>query len=704
MTALAATRARRWTLVWAGALTAAAGWLPLSAAAGLAALAAAAMLVWRFRDRVLGAAIGATVGVAALSLARPTATGATAAVVAVALGPVWWTGYRGSSRHIRRKVRLTSGVLAGVALLGLVGLAAFAVKERSAVAAAVDETRAAVELAGDDPPAAALRFEEAAERFGAIERGLGSPLLLPARLLPVAGVNLDAIRTSASAGVDLNLAASELTSAVDDDALRSADGGVDLATLEDLQPTVATATNRVGRAAVDLELARSPWLLRPLAEGLDELLAELDDASGTARTAELAIEQVPRLLGADGPQRYVMLLGNPAETRDLGGHIGNWAELTAQDGRIDLDLVGQPYELSSPSTSPPLELTPGAYPQSLLDLRPQYFPQNYGGTADFPTVARLTAELFPQARPGAPIDGVIYADPDAFAALLNFTGPERVPGTDITLTPDNAAEFLITGQFEVFDTELEGNEVVNDLIDSVVSRFGTSQLPRPTELAEVLGPLVDSGHLQFFSFDEAAQPLLERLGLTGEVRRPGSGDLLGVMTRNTNPSKIDAYLHRDVEYVADWDPGTGDVDALLRVTLRNEVPEGELPDVVSNRPPGLDAGTNRTTISVLSPWRVDEATMDGEALEIGTQQELRGVRRHSALVDLPPGSTRILELTLSGSVGANLPYVLQWIGQPTVLEGTADVSIRTAGDGDATTTVELDPEVDELIRIVEPSA
>ena len=86
---------------------------------------------------------------------------------------------------------------------------------------------------------------------------------------------------------------------------------------------------------------------------------------------------------------------------------------------------------------------------------------------------------------------------------------------------------------------------MSGLIDRVMTRFGNSQLPSPTALADTLGPLVAHGRLQFVSFDPADAPLLERLGLTGRVERPGSGDLLAVLTRNANPSKIDAYVRRD---------------------------------------------------------------------------------------------------------------------------------------------------------------
>jgi hypothetical protein len=416
---------------------------------------------------------------------------------------------------------------------------------------------------------------------------------------------------------------------------------------------------------------------------LDTLLVELDRAEETAVTASLAADRLPHLLGGDGARRYLLLLGNPAEARDLGGHIGNWAELVAVDGRFELVEVGGPYDLAGPNTSPPLQLTPGAYPQSLIEMRPQYFPQNWGATADFPTVARLAAELYPQTRPGPPLDGVMYADPAAFAALLEIAGDQPVAGTDLVLTPENAERFLTTGQFEVFEQERAADEAVSSLVDETLRRFATSQLPPPSTLADVLGPIVARGSLQFVAFDPQDAALLDRLQLTGEVERPGSGDVLAVLTRNANPSKIDAYLERTSRYDVTWDPETGEIESRLTVTLHNTAPESGLPDVVGQPVEGLAEGTNRTMVSVLSPWSIEQASLDGQPVAVGTQQELRGIRRHNVLVDLPPGATREIVLDLRGELGAGgVPYLLRLVGQPTAVDQQIDVRVeRTGGSG-----------------------
>jgi hypothetical protein len=124
-------------------------------------------------------------------------------------------------------------------------------------------------------------------------------------------------------------------------------------------------------------------------------------------------------------------------------------------------------------------------------------------------------------------------------------------------------------------------------------------------------------------------------------------------------------LQRKSEYIVDWDPLSGDLTARLKVTLTNTAPATDLADVVATQIPTLSPGTNRTIVSVLSPWTVDSATLDGKLTTSGTQPELAGILRHNVLVDLPPGSTRVIELELQGTTDQERPYTIAWIGQPT---------------------------------------
>ncbi len=707
--AIAGSRSRRWTLLWAGVIAAAASYTPVQYLAITASFIAGGMLVFKFRHRVLGAAVGALEGLCVLGLSRPTTSGATAVVAAVAVLPLLVSGFLHSRQRSQRVVVVAAGFLGIVGVVAVAGTAFVGWSQRSAIESAVTQTQDAVTLAASaTPDASTVAFGEASTSFELIKNELSSWWLLPAKASPILGANLHVIRSAADAGSELNAVGSSLSTLASSDSLREPTGGVNLTEVQKIQKPIGDAAQQVEDALSVLSATNSPFLLPPVDAALDELLSELAQANETAQTAQMTVQRLPSLLGAEGPRRYVMLLGNPAESRDIGGHIGNWAEISADKGVLTLVKVGQPYDLASPATSPPLSLKPGAYPPSLLELRPQNFPQNWGGTADFPTVAAISKDLFEQARPGAAVDGVIYADPAAFAALLNFTGPEPVPGTDLELTPDNAEKFLTTDQFSLFKTETEANQVVSNLIDNVVRQFGTSQLPAPKSLVDILGPLVKRGSLQFYSFDDKDLPLLERLGLTGKVERPVGGDLLSVLTRNANPSKIDVYLQRQSEYVVDWDPLSGRLTATLKVTLTNSAPDSNLADVVATQIPTLSAGTNRTIVSVLSPWKVDSALLDGKPTSVGTQPELPGVRRHNLLVDLPPGSTRVIELALAGTTDREVPYTIAWVGQPTATRAdsmkmellTQDV---LSGEGSMSAFHRFAGDVDELYTFMNPA-
>ncbi len=141
--------------------------------------------------------------------------------------------------------------------------------------------------------------------------------------------------------------------------------------------------------------------------------------------------RAPRAAGGRGTRRYLVLVGTPAEGRDLGGHIGHYAELEADDGRITLTETGPIIDLwTAPGADGRRLLDPSSYPASFIDNRPQNFPQNWGATPDLPTAARAAAELYPQSG-GQPIDGVAYIDPVRHRRAAGDHRPRhraRVPG------------------------------------------------------------------------------------------------------------------------------------------------------------------------------------------------------------------------------------------------------------------------------------
>lgn len=695
VTAVAGSRARRWSLaVGAGLVTLGAG--GLWGVTGLAALGLTFALAWEDRrHRVSGALAGALIGLTALHLGWPRTTFATAVLAAAATLPVWISGYRTSSRSVRRRVRITAAVFVGVAVVGFAAATVFAVTQASNVQAAIDESLGAADRIGASSTAASTAgFSAAHGRLTRVVAAADAPWMVPARALPVLGVNLSSVRDSAAAGATLARAAADLSARVDYDRIHREGGGIDLVALRSFQGPLEDAEDALATSDATLRAADSPFLLPPIADRMASLGKRVTRAHHDATTARMGAQVAPELLGGTTPRRYLLLLGNPAEARDLGGHLGNWAEIVAADGHFQVVRVGAPYDMFGPmSETRPFLPDAATFPRSLTEMNPTMFPQNWGASPDLPTVARLAAELFPQVPVGGPLDGVIYADTKAFAAALAITGPVTVPGTGLSLDGSTGAEFLERGQFGAFERESTGDTAVTGLVRDALHKLLEGRLPSPDAIASNFGPVSDTGHLRFFSLHPDELPFLRRLGLDGAVRPTPGADLLAVINRNANPSKIDSYLKRATTDHVTFDPATGSVRADVEVTLTNTAPASGLPKLVGLPPHGAPIGTNRTELAVLSPLRATGATLDGEPAAIGTRTDIHDLNRHGMLVDLAPGQTRTVVFHLEGKVDGP-DYRLRWIGQPLVNADDAKLSIRSTGarfrGGVSAGTVKLD--------------
>ena len=676
--AVAGSRTRRWALLTSSAAVSigAAGWMWI---AGVTALAIGLRLAWTGRrNRVLGAVAGGLVGLTSLHLGWPPFTYGPTVLATVALVPLLLSAFRTCNRRERRWMRWSLAATAAVSLAAVAGALLLAISVRTDLLDAMSSSRDAVTALQDlSQGSAASSFRSAERRFSSVAERAGSWWTTPARIFPVIGPNVEALRRASSVSADLNGAAYRSASEVDLDAVRSEGGGVDLVSLSALRAPLKDMTARLDAANESLRDAYSPWVVGPVQDRMRELQGFVGTSLEGSRTALLAADHLPRMLGSEEPRRYLLLLGNPAEARDLGGHIGYFAEIIAEQGTLTAGRVNTPYQLFGPTTTPAPRLAdPGDFPPSLIEMNPTRFPQNWGANLDLPTVGRLASELYPQATGGATIDGVLYADPMAFAALLELTGEVQVPGSGVRLSPRNAVPFLTLGQFVQYGED--GDESVAQAIRLAIAALLDRKLPSPSQLVETFGPLVEQGHLQFAPVRNDELQMARHLGMSGEIGPIGNGDFLAVINRNANPSKMDQFLEREVDYRLRWNPADGTVDSEVVVRLRNTTPDGPLPDVVANPAPGNPPGSNRTQLSVLTPLRAMRATVDGNSVGVGTQVEQGRLLRHSLVVDLPPGAARTVTVRLEGTISTD-EYRLRWVPQPLLTPTVARLRIESTG-------------------------
>jgi len=598
---------------------------------------------------VAGAVVALVVVQVLLRLPFTAPTRGSAAVAALGLLPIAWSGRRHLAPATRRVVRRASWALAAVVAVGLgTGLAA-GLGAASSIRDGVRGTDAGVDAVRDGDEEAAHRHFAAAEVDLRDARARTRAWwATPARHLPLVAPQMEALDAVADGGARTAGVAAAGAQRLDADRLRLVDGRLDPEAVAAAGPVLRDVAVRT--AALRAELAASDggdvWRLGPVARAFERFSDAVADAEGSARTGVLAAEVGPALLGRDGVARYLVAFVTPSEARGTG-FLGNYGLLTVTDGRLELEEVGRNKDLNAagPDTK---EITgPPDYLARYGRFEPASTWENVTFTPDGPTAAQVMAELYPQSG-GVEVDGVIRIDPTGLARLLRLTGPVEVEGLPYPLDATNVVEFLEVEQYRLFAVRQDRIDLLGQAAEATFAALTSGPGPAPARLARTLGPAVRGGHVTLWMRDPAAQALVERLGASGAVP-PVRGDGFGVVTQNTGGGKIDAFLQRSIRYTATVDAATGAVEATAEIGLRNEAPgRGEPPYLIGNLV-GAPPGTNRMWLSVYSPFELTSASVDGRPLDLERGREL-GRNVWSAFVTVGPGETANVTARFAGSV------------------------------------------------------
>ena len=637
--------------------------LAFSAAGAIAAI----VLVGRAAP--LGQAIvSGAVALVALHLQWPRASLATSLVGVIALAPILITGSLGLPRPARRPVRRALvAVAVATAVLAGAGLVA-ALLAKSHLQHGVDAARQALAAvrAGDREQAAA-RFREASAAFDDARTTVGSVWAAPALAVPVVSPQLRAMRVVANSGHDLGRVGAETADAADISRLQVADGAVPVDALAALQPPLQRAQTSLARADTAISGVRSPWLVAPIRRRLSVFLPKIQRARTDADVAAEAASVVPAFLGTNGPRRYFLAMQNPAESRAVGGVIGNFGEIEADHGKLKLSKLGRVLDLNTQGVPPDQrKLTADSdYTARYAIQTPQKTWENVTMSPDFPSVAGVIGTLYPQSG-GRPVDGVISINPGGLAALLRVVGPVNVPGWPSQVTADNAEEILENEQYTAFPDKSRRLEFLSTATDTIWKRLTATKLPSARELVSDLGPAVRHKDIIFSSFHAEEQHLFDRAGASARME-PVQGDYLGVVTQDATGGKLDWFTRRRIDYRVSIDPKSGQLNATLQIVLRNKAPSSGLPPYVVNgdNPLTAPAGDQRLYLSVYTPWTFTKATINGAPLGLQSEREL-GRTVLSDYLDVLPGAEVTIQIELAGRLSSGRDYRLDVYHQPTI--------------------------------------
>ncbi|MDH3706933.1 MAG: DUF4012 domain-containing protein, partial [Acidimicrobiia bacterium] len=440
------TRRRMWPVLAGASVLLASSWLALFA--GVGATAAAVTTVRGPRNRLAGAVVGGVAGLVLLDMHLPGPEYLETAVAASVVAPAAWSAWSvlppPATRRIRRAATIVLGAVCASVALAVLAIVLAAGDLRTGVEASQKGLDAVRDGSVAD---ARTQLDQAADDLGRASGWLTSPLAQPARLVPIAGQHVRAAQVTSAEASALTAAAADAASLVDTDRLRPIDGAVDLAAFDPAVAPLERLDLTVQRAITNLAAIESPWLLPPAAGPLAELRRGLDDIAPATEVAAVAARELPALLGREGTRDYLVLLTTPAEARGTGGFIGSWVIVRADQGRVTLAETGRASDINRALDNIDATLhAPLDYQARWARFDPAGHFQDITLSPDFPTVAGVAADLVRQT--GRQVDGVMAVDPLGLEALLAFTGPVPVPGTEQVLNERNASSWLLTDQYE----------------------------------------------------------------------------------------------------------------------------------------------------------------------------------------------------------------------------------------------------------------
>lgn len=387
-------------------------------------------------------------------------------------------------------------------------------------------------------------------------------------------------------------------------------------------------------------------LAKPVRDAVRDLRAELTRLATLTEAAHHATALLPPLLGADGPRTYLLAFQNLAELRATGGMLGAFVVIRAEAGRFDIVDQGTASDLKA--YQPPLPLSREM--RSLYNDLPGIYAADVNLTPHFPTAALLYREMY-RRQTGHTVDGVLATDPVALSYLLRAIGPVPVPGFP-TLAATTAVRSLLSDPY----LRMEYTEQDRFFAVAAAAVF-RALLARPTEpraLATAVRDAVAERRLLFWSARETEQARLADTPLGGVLPEREETPTVGVFLNDGSGAKLDYYLTNRAELTVGGCRPDGRRELRLRVSISSSVPRSGLTTSVLGLGLAGDPYTARTLVYVFSPagGAVRNVRVDGAPTPIGSGVE-RGRRVGIVGVDVPPGGSRLIEVSLLTAVSTS---------------------------------------------------
>lgn len=483
--------------------------------------------------------------------------------------------------------------------------------------------------------------------------------------VPVAGPNLQAVRTAAAVTDDLVKDAVTPATSLSLDALKPKDGGIDLAAISTLRQTVGQVSDAVGAASTQLGTIDRGALIPEVEQAVTRLADTVGGMQPMLGTADEILGILPTALGADAPRNYLVIFQNNAESRGTGGNPAALVLITVDKGRIGIAQQASSANFKNARPTPVMPLNPET--EALYGDKIGRWISDATLSPDFTETAAIVRAYWAESF-GTPVDAVVSFDPVALSYLLAATGPAVVPAEPVeangqmvrlldepvTLTSENAVQILLNDAYFRFD---EGYQQDAFFAAAARSVFGilTSGSANPKAMLDSLTRAVDEGRLIYAPGTEEEAALVGDSKLSG--RLPATNDdttTLGVYVDDFTTAKLDYYAQLGITASSTQCTAPDAPAFTVTTTLTNTLAPGDaatLPYAISPARyfPKGNIATDLVTYGPVGATAVS-ATVDGRPVAMTALPHL-GRPAVKVPIFNAPGETRTVTVEFTAPAG-----------------------------------------------------
>ncbi len=317
-----------------------------------------------------------------------------------------------------------------------------------------------------------------------------------------------------------------------------------------------------GRQLQAVDLENLPQRARgPVTEGI----TKAEEASKVLGEAEAGLAVLPQILGKESPRTYLIGFQNSAEQRGTGGAILQFAEVTMDEGALELEKAASVYKNIDKDRQSILSVAvpeDAWYVQAIDDAK-RFGNANW--SPDWPSSAQLTLE-YGRATPSKvefpKVDGVINVDPVAIEKLLPGTGPFTAEPSNNRITEEKVVAFLLYKAYASYPIAGVRRVVLNQVVDKFYEKL--FRPAHPTELVQGMGDALGQKHMQIWMADPDEQGFMELMNWDGAIEEAKGDDYLFVVEQNVGGSKLDYFDSNTTTMGISFE----DEDALVSTELR----------------------------------------------------------------------------------------------------------------------------------------